>query len=518
MIKLEFSKILCFLCILSVSEILNSQNLHHEGGDFWLVGSEVLFVGGNVTSSGDSGVEISLLGDSTTNNPDLIVSGTNSGTVGFYRNQQGDPIWSIYSSPVDESIVDFAELTENSLRTNAGRYALAPYVNTNAVSNRWDYYPVATISSAGNFSYGQGYALSRTSNGQLYASGNVENNTVVKSLTTATGSHFWHAVGNPFTAHLPGNMSANTTNLLGNNADVLDPSFVALYVWNGTSYDVINHASDAYYIPAGQGFMIRVKDNNEDFTIDKALMTHPSETTTFFREDTTLPELTITLENAEHNSTTKIKYLENTTSALDVGYDAGAYQDGTPSFALNTRLVENDEGIDFTLQCLPNNEFETLVVPLSVFAESGSNLSFKVEKEEFPEDINVFIEDRTFNTFYLLEEEDTFNVSLENSISGVGRFYLHTSENSTLSNESLDQHDISIFKSNKHEVTITGLENGESSTFQMYDMTGKMIYVNKLKASNYMTIELPSSISSGIYIIRLEQNKTRTFTEKIVIE
>ena len=97
-------------------------------------------------------------------------------------------------------------------------------MNTNSASARWDYYPIANVATAGNFNYGQGYTLSRTAAGQVFAEGMVTNSNAVLSLSTASGTHFWHAVGNPFTAHLPGNTSANANNILTTNAAAFDPA------------------------------------------------------------------------------------------------------------------------------------------------------------------------------------------------------------------------------------------------------------------------------------------------------
>ena len=61
---------------LSASSLLtmSAQDLYHSAGDLWVVGNEVLYVGGSVNTSGTPGVQITLSGDTATENPDLIVA------------------------------------------------------------------------------------------------------------------------------------------------------------------------------------------------------------------------------------------------------------------------------------------------------------------------------------------------------------------------------------------------------------------------------------------------------------
>ena len=184
--------------------------------------------------------------------------------------------------------------------------------------------------------------------------------------------------------------------VLKENADNLDPNYTFLQFWNGSSYQVVNNASSAVYLAPGQAFMVDPKEDSEtiNFVFPENLQTPQiSENATLYK-GTSIPEVLIHLTNGAVSKKTTLKYFNNTTTGLDVGYDAGTYNDGDPNFAIDTHLVSDSKGIDFMLQCLPNYNYENYIVPLSIKASPNEELIFSTTALNLPIGIKVYIEDK----------------------------------------------------------------------------------------------------------------------------
>jgi hypothetical protein len=262
--------------------------------------------------------------------------------------------------------------------------------------------------------------------------------------------------------------------------------------------------------------MVRAIDNSETFTFTKSLTSHQTGTDSFYRNANTTPNIVVSLFNGTQTKTTEIKYLANVTTGLDVGYDAGAYQDGQPEFSLNTHLITDSTGTDFMLQCLPNNNYEDLVVPLSVGANANIELSFNVASGNLPQGLSIYLEDKENNT---LEDitSSPYQVTTTQQLNGIGRFYLHTSF-SVLSTEDLASSlsSINMYTTEKHTLRITGLENQDISTIVVYDILGKQVFTQDFKANIVTDIALPISLKTGIYLVNLSSMKG-VVSKKIMI-
>lgn len=150
------------------------------------------------------------------------------------------------------------------------------------------------------------------------------------------------------------------------------------------------------------------------------------------------PTIILFLSNGGPPISTTLKYHSIGTLGLDPGYDAGAFQDGTPSFALNTRLVTGDQGIDFTLQCLPNSNYSSYAIQVSVYASAGSNLTFSSSfSGDLPDDLHFYLEDLVTNQITDLKVED-YELNNQTALNGIGRFYLHTTNDISTIGDSLD--------------------------------------------------------------------------------
>ena len=390
--KKKYALILLVMALIVVQQT-QSQDLHVSAtGTFYVspksdinvTGSLEVVAGGDVTISSDA-----------THSGSLIVSGAATGAISYQKHIPDDN-WHFVSAPVEtQSINDFVLDLANGIPTSGtNNYGVSTYNNANVAGTRWEYYSALgthPANVAGNFTTGKGYSNKRTAAGYYTFKGTMADADVVVTTTT-NATHNWEVVGNPYPSFLPANTPANANNILAFNMGLLDTNYSSLYFWNGTAlaYQPVNHGTSAMHLTPGQAFMIRTKVSADTFTFPKSYQTaQVAAATTFFKTET-IPEITLSLLSGTVTKTTRLKYFSNTTSGLDPGYDAGTYTDTTPTFALDTHLVTDSKGINFTLQCLPNSNYESSIVPLSIKAVANESITFSADAINLPRNRNKF--------------------------------------------------------------------------------------------------------------------------------
>lgn len=390
-----------------------SQDLYvGSGAAITTIPGGVLFAGSNV--SVDGAASLATMSDATASGS-LIVNGNTTGDV-VYKRYVNDTDWHLVSAPLtSQSVPSFVGDGVNGVpqSVSTSNYGVSYYKNTNTAGNRWTYHN--TSPSAENqeiltsFTAGHGYSMERSAAGTYTFTGTMANADVSVTIptTTTTCTHLWSAIGNPFPSFLPLNDAANVANILADNVAKLDASFAFIYVWNGTSkeYDPIGLGGAALQLAPGQAFMVRAKSTSETFVFSKASQNHNSGVATFYISSTATPTISVHLTNGTLNKSADLEFLDSSTTGLDTGYDAGAYQDGTPAFSINTHLVSDSQGIDFTRQSLPTSSVDSEVsIPLSMYAGIDEEVTFSVATNNLPDGVSVYLEDTLNNTFTNLKE------------------------------------------------------------------------------------------------------------------
>ncbi|MFT4801088.1 MAG: hypothetical protein ACI93N_000853 [Flavobacteriaceae bacterium] len=512
-------------CML-LTNITWSQDLYlSSGAAITTIPGGVLFAGSNV--SVDAAADLTTLSDATASGS-LIVSGSTTGNI-TYKRYINDDNWHLVAAPVtDQDIPAFVGNSSNSVPKSGttSNYAVSYYKNTNAVGNRWTYHN--TSRSAENqetltsFTAGQGYSMKRDGAGDYTFTGTMANADVSVTIptTSTAGTHLWSAIGNPFPSFLPLNTAANNANILADNVAKLDPSFAFLYAWNGTSeeYDPIGLGGAALQLAPGQAFMVRAKSTSETFVFSKASQNYNSGAATFYKSSTATPTISVHFTNGVLNKVTNLEFLDSATTGLDVGYDAGAYQDGTPTFSINTHLVSDSQGIDFTIQSLPTSSLDSEVsIPLSINAGINEEVTFSVETNHLSEGASVYLEDTFNNTFTNLTEAP-LELKTTSALTGTGRFYLRTTSSGVLSTEDgLVDFLVDVYKTSNGTVKITGLTSGSATTFSLFTILGKEVLAAKFIAQNVQEILVPTNLPTGVYLVNVVTD-LGTFHKKIVIE
>ena len=438
----------------------------------------------------------------------LIAESTFSGTLTYKRNLHLADDWHFISSPVQGASLEDV-ISNTDLRTGSGtNVGIAIYDNS---VRGWDYY---SATDSGTMGSAEGYAL-LVNSGDIFFTGTMPVGSVDRSLTE--GLDGWNLIGNPYPSYLAINNSADATNFLDVNSSNLSSSYSSIYLWDalGTGVKVVNHATGAYDMYPGQGFFVNVNSAGNSVSFTEEMQSHQT-TGDFYRTTDPTPTIVLAIDNSGDVKTTTLKYFDTTTAGLDVGYDAGAFTAGAESaFKLNTHLVEGSQGIDFMLQCLSTQEYETSIIPVALTAEVGLEIVFSVEALNLPAGIKVFLEDKTTNTFTRLDEENSeYIVTLTEAEKGIGRFYLHTNSNVLKSNE-INSDNISIYKTAPSKIRIVGLPQGKS-TFKLFNVLGVSVKNTTFTVNGVFNIELPP-LPAGIYIIQLE-NEFGIKIKKIILE
>jgi hypothetical protein len=339
------------------------------------------------------------------------------------------------------------------------------------------------------------------------------------SLTdnSSGGGNSFNLMGNPYTSFIAADNAANTTNnILSVNTDLLTEE--TIWIWDqsansGTGGYTLYNNTSGFHIAPGQGFFVSADGSSSTFSITEAMQSHQGSDS--FQRLTTRPEIELTLSNGTATRNADIYYLEGTTSGWDNGYDSSIFGGVANEFAIYTHTVANGNGRDLGIQSLPPNNFENMIVPVGVNAEAGTPITIDVSTNNFPSGINIYLEDKQDNTFTLLEADANFSFTPENNLSGIGRFYLHTTSGVLSADDFGINNNVSIYTSSNENLRIVGVQNG-TATVQLYNILGKEVLKTSFEGNGVNDINL-NTIPMGIYIVKLA-TENGTINRKIIIQ
>lgn len=506
------------LCILNTSGAAASTLTIDSGGTLNVNSGASLNINTTLTQNGT----MTIKSDASSSGA-VIVSTTVIGTTTYQRYLTGGQ-WHLISSPVigSQTIASFITSHGAGMTQSGANYSLAPYDNNfPAGANTWAHYTTGAgtnLPPASSFVVGKGYEILMTTAGTVNFTGSLTgaNQSIVLTESTSPGTG-WNLIGNPFTFYLAGNINASATNFLTTNTANLDASFVSMYIWNpgSGSYDIVNQASAARSLAPGQAFFVKSKAGGATASLvwNMKLLSGSA----FQKAATTgIPTIALTVDNNSGIvSSTEIKYMSGTTLGLDPGYDAGRFGAVGTGFNIYTHLVQ-DNGVAFALQVVSDNSYNTTVIPIGIDASSGTQITFKATATDLPTGKKIFLEDKLLNTVTEINNTDKFyTVTLSSTLSGIGRFYLHTQDNaSTLA--------IDDFTASKYLLVATPEMQklklygtvAQKGSIDIYDSLGRMIYRTSLKTGTEQDINIPK-MSAGVYFVKFKIDE-KPFSKKIV--
>jgi len=433
----------------------------------------------------------------------ILINGVTTGNLTYNRFLTGGSNWHLISSPVKEqSIQIFALSSGNKIGMEGTVFNLGQFIEN---QYNWSLYTTENIGSAGAFISGQGYRTNRTSDGTVSFTGSVQASVSVAVIRSQTENSGWNLVGNPFPSFININGGANSANnFISLNSSALEPSHVGVYYWNHlmADYEPVNHSSPAGYLAPGQGFFIHAAGNST-ISFTPALRAHPGESLN--SNSIVWPEIELVATNYLQVSKTRIRYIPGMTKGLDTGYDCGTFFKD-PAFGVYTRLIE-DNGVNFTIQCLQSDDYENLVVPVGLNATQASAMIFSAKVTNLPTGIKVFLEDRLTNSYIRLDEPgSSYSVTLNENSRGTGRFFIYTTQRSLgIDNEPSGAIKlISLPLQNRIRILGSVVHPAELTVF---DMNGRVLFSTSLIDGMDNEIRLPENIS-GILVLQVRSGKS----------
>jgi hypothetical protein len=514
----------------------SSLNMH---GDFIITGTTEAVASGSVTTGGimsvgpqakyTAGAHTHTNGNfiiysDATGTGSLIATSAFSGTV--ERWMSGD-IWHLISPAATggENVASFVGATQNAnlIARNTNNYGLAPY---NEATDEWDYFKTDGSNTGDNFGTpGKGFQVLRapgagTGKGTDGGEGIVSFIGTLaagdKTIEIARTSFGWNLIGNPYPCAL------DIKKFLDANSSIvekipIDQNFLGIYVTDvaditNYGYIPVNYSNGAndLKLASGEAFFVKSKTGGGTINFTTAMKTHTSDA---FKSAVIQNGFNLIAASGGDKMSTTVKYIPQMTAGLDPGWDAGLFYNGEDSpLSLYTRLVE-DNGVDFTIQCLPDNDYENLVVPVGITAKKGATVTFSLADITIPVGYKVFIEDRTAQKFTRIDEPGSaYLVQLKSGSNGTGRFFLHTKQEITGIKDA-PANDFVVIPLPQHRlIRVSGLVNLPAQA-TVYDMNGRTITIKTLTAINENDIQL-NGVSNGIYLLKIKSG-TGTTQHKI---
>jgi len=514
----KLTLLLCF-----VSFLTKAQNITVASGKSFTIEKT-----GSVTMSGNfSNAGTFTLNSDSDEFSSIIIGGSVTGNISYnrYVNSVGTNEWDLIGAPVEgQSISSFASANASTLATNGTTFAIGYYENA---GDTWTNYTQTTIGGAGNFEMGKGFQMATISGGTLKFTGAPASQTQTQAIINNDAANSgagtrWSLVSNPFPSYIHGNTGADSSNnFLTVNSDKLDDSYEAIYGYDadgiGSGYTVYNNTTTARGIAPGQAFMVASDNTSYDnVSFTTAMRTTEGGDDFIAGNPITYFELVLKLYVGETEiEDTKFYFKDGLTLGLDPGYDAGHFNQ---SAALLTRLVAEDQGVGLAVNAVGIESINDVVVPLEINRASGETFRITVDTFDIFGGINVYLEDTQNDTMTLLNEQD-FELIPENTLGGVGRFFIHFTQSVLSTQDQINTSHLNAYKLNINSfITIEGLANqGGQTSVTVYDILGKQVVSATLDNHTNTQKISTETVAAGIYIIKLDAGNI-IVTKKLIIK
>lgn len=538
---------------LTVGNPLYSNGLFNNYGTVKVINTSAILVNGSANLGNSAGGKLTIEAGGTLKTTGLVtlgspgclvlqssanktssftfesISSTNGGTAKVERFMSLSNNWHIYSSPVTgQSIFDFLKYNVDIPDSiEGGVYKGSAMREYFTDPGKWSGNFMYGGLPAGDVISGKGYSI-RTYNdtqslGTVDATGIPTNSNLDVPLTPAsTTINGWNCIGNPYTNAISVGTPLSTTGFLNNSNKLkLDQNYLAIYLWDSSSgvYRASNWIVSPFTrnfssVQLGQGFFVKSNTTGGNITFTKSMIS-VNQGTAFKSADPIVidwPSIHISIKSKTSNSFTDIMLVTNTTKGLDPGYDAGLLT-ATPDFSLYSKLLE-DNGTNFMLQCLPDQNYDQYVIPLGLDCKAGGDVTFTAETVNLPSGCLALLEDRLTKRFTRLDLKDAkYTATLNPDTKGIGRFFLHTSD--VISGVQPLENQPYKVTAISNIVTITG-EVSEAAQFYLYSVNGKQLA--NFKAESLVQNQFDASgYPAGVYILTVA-DKSQRKSVKFVIE
>ena len=217
---------------------------------------------------------------------------------------------------------------------------------------------------------------------------------------------------------------------------------------------------------------------------------------------------------------TKFYFQDGLTLGLDPGYDAGAFDQ---DIALSSRLVEDNQGTNFTINAMGLESAYNQSVPLIVNQFVGQTFRINISQNTLPDNVNVYIEDILENTYTPIIGKD-FELTTDVNLNEEGRFRIHfTTEILGVevlnTNNVFDTDTVSVFKANNQDfITITGITaTANKTTASLYNMLGKSVRTKTLNNATQTQSISTQGLAKGVYVVQIKAGNAM-FSKKVLLQ
>ena len=217
---------------------------------------------------------------------------------------------------------------------------------------------------------------------------------------------------------------------------------------------------------------------------------------------------------------TKFYFQDGLTLGLDPGYDAGAFDQ---DIALSSRLVEDNQGTNFTINAMGLESAYNQSVPLIVNQFVGQTFRINISQNTLPDNVNVYIEDILENTYTPIIGKD-FELTTDVNLNEEGRFRIHfTTEilgtEVLNTNNVFDTDTVSVFKANNQDfITITGITaTANKTTASLYNMLGITVRIKTLHNPSQTQSISTQGLAKGVYVVQLKAGNAM-FSKKVLLQ
>ena len=413
--------------------------------------------------------------------------------------------WKLVGIPVSGEVV--GDIDDNLATNTVGGVNKVGIGYWDSTGGSWTV--LAATATTDPLSQQRGYEMIHSTGGVVRFSGNLRH---LSRSTVSTFTNKWTLLGNPYPSYLrltDDASGASGSNYFLNTTHVsyLKNTHQAVYGWDGSAYDTYsNDTGTLDNLMAGDAFFVYGGVDEENFSFTEDMQVHDGGTG--FRgsavegatDDSEKRSASIKLLMSDEFGTKKyltVKFGDQYSLGLDPGADLGAFAYGESH--IYTQLAEGFENTDFTVQSLPYEKLDDMVVSVGIESPIGKMVLNFIENT-LPEYIDMYMEDTKENTFKKIT--DGFEINFDEAYEGLGRFYLHFTDQ--LIPELPTDDNLRIYKGSDSDVMVMGAV-GKNYSAKVYDYSGRLI-----KEVNFNHKTKINDLDSKMKILRIESEEGLT--------
>ena len=284
------------------------------------------------------------------------------------------------------------------------------------------------------------------------------------------------------------------------------------------------------YIPIGQGFMVegtangvvRAKNAHRFYTKETAANSEffrPSDTKGESKKNKTIFSKTPVEYkrfrlNIDFNNNYTRQLVQTFHHTATNGFDYGLESKINTGDILTSDAYWTIDNDAYLAEALAFNE--ELKIPVVIKLAADSPIRIRIaDIQNFENSKPIYIHDIEKDTFINLKNQD-FEINLESGLY-TNRFEI-TFNNTVLSNTDETFKNLKIFQNNRTaQLKLLNTKNLEIESFNLYDISGKLVMSERISSSKRKYTFSTKSLSTGIYIVKIELQDRNIFSKKIVV-